>query len=61
MLTGQKNMDNKSDYQLLIMQAKIETKRQYSDEKTKKFKEDLTEMITSMLDQMKNFEIITKT
>ena len=46
-------MDNKSDYQLLIMQDTIEEKRQDYDEKTKNTTEDLTSMITSMVDQIK--------
>ena len=43
----------KSDYQLLIMQDTIEEKRQDYDEKTKNTTEDLTSMITSMVDQIK--------
>ena len=46
-------MDNKSYYQLLIMQATIEANRQDSDKKTKKLTEYLTSMITSMMDQIK--------
>ena len=46
-------MDNKSDYELLIMQATIKAKREYFDEKMKNIKEYLTEMITSMADQIK--------
>ena len=45
-------MDNKLDGQLLIMKATIEANRQYYDEKMKKVTEDLTEMITSMMDQI---------
>ena len=46
-------MDKKSDDQLLITKATIEANRQDSDEKIKKLTEDLTEMITSMTDQIK--------
>ena len=46
-------MDNKSDEQLLIMQATNESKNQDLDEKTKKPKQDLTGMIASMMDQTK--------
>ena len=53
MPSGQNNMDNKSDDKLLIIQATIETNRQYSDEKTNNLTEDLTAMITSMMDQIK--------
>ena len=42
-------MYNKSDYQLLIMQATIESNRKGNDEKLKKLTEDLTAMITSMM------------
>ena len=52
-------MDNKSDYQLLIMQSSIEANRQDYDEKMKKFIEYLTEMFVSMMDQM-IFLIITR-
>ena len=45
-------MNNKSDDQLLTMQATIETNRQDSDDKMKKLTEDLTEMITLMMDQI---------
>ena len=53
MPSGRKNMDNKSDDQLLIMQATIESKRQDFDERIKKITEHPTEMITSMMDQIK--------
>ena len=46
-------MDSKSDYQLLLAQATIEAKRQDYDEKMKKLTEDLTAMITSIMDQIK--------
>ena len=52
MPSGQKNMDNKSDDQLLIMQATIESKRLDSDNKIKKLTEYLTGMIASMMDQI---------
>ena len=47
-------MDNKSDDQLLIMQATIEASRQDSDMKMKKLTEDITATIASMMDQIKN-------
>ena len=50
---GQKNMDNMSDDQLLIIQVTIDTYRQDYDEKMKKFIEYLTEMVVSMMDQIK--------
>ena len=46
-------MDNKSDNQLTIMQATIDSNRQYYDERIKKLTEYLTEMIASMMDQIK--------
>ena len=46
-------MDNKSDGQLLIMQATIDANRQDSDEKMKNLTEYLTEIIVSMMDQIK--------
>ena len=46
-------MDNNPDDQLLIMQATIEASRQYYHEKMNNLTEDLTEMITSMIDQIK--------
>ena len=46
-------MDNDSDDQLLIIQARIEANRQYSGEKMMKLIEDLTGMIASMMDQIK--------
>ena len=52
MPSGQKNMDNKSDYQLLIMKAVIESNRQDYDNKNKKLAEDLTAMPASMVDQI---------
>ena len=44
-------MYNKSDYQLLVMQASIEANRQDYDEKMKKLIEDLIAMIESMMDK----------
>ena len=46
-------MNNKSDYQLLVMQAIIDAHRQYSDKKMKKQTEYLTSMIASIMDQIK--------
>ena len=46
-------MNNKSDEQLLIVKATIEANRQDYDEKMKNLTEDLTAMITSMMDQIK--------
>ena len=46
-------MDNKSDDQLLIMQTRIDASSQYSYDKTKKLIEDPTEMIESIMDQIK--------
>ena len=46
-------MYNKSDDKLLIMQDTIEANMQYYDEKMEKLAEDLTSMITSMVDQIK--------
>ena len=40
MPNGKNNMDKKSDNQLLIMQATIDSNRQDYDEKTKKLTED---------------------
>ena len=53
MPSGRNKMDNKSDYQLLIMQATIESNNKYSDDKIKKLTAYLTWMITSMMDQIK--------
>ena len=49
---GRNKIYNKSDYQLLIMQARIEFNRQYSDEKIKNLTEDLTAMIASIMYQI---------
>ena len=46
-------MDNKSDYQLIIVQSSIEANRQDCDEKMKNITEDLSAMITSMMDKLK--------
>ena len=45
-------MDNKSYDQLLTMQATIEASRQDYDDKMKNLKQDLTGMISSMMDQI---------
>ena len=52
-MTSEKEMDNKPDNQLIIMQAIIEANKQDSDEKTKNLTQDLTGMITSTKDQIK--------
>ena len=57
MPSGQNNMDNKSDDQLLIVQATIESNKQDSDEKMKKLIEYLKGMIASMIDQIKISEL----
>ena len=49
----EKNMDNKSYDQLLIVQSEIEANRQDSDEKMKNITKELTAMIASMMDQIK--------
>ena len=54
-------MDNKSDEQLLTMQAIIEANRQESDEKMKKLSEDLKAMITSTIIKMIDQINISKT
>ena len=51
---GWNNVDNKLDDQLLIMQATTESNGQDYDEKMKMLTEDLTAIITSMMDQIKN-------
>ena len=53
MLSGQNKMDNNSYDQLLIIKDKIESNRQYYDEKVKIPIEALISMITSMMDQIK--------
>ena len=53
MTSGQKNMDNKSYDQLLIMQATIESNRKYYDERMKNITEHPTEIIASMMDNIK--------
>ena len=53
MPNGRNKMDNNSDYQLLIMQAIIESNNQYSDDKIKKLTADLTGIIASMMDQIR--------
>ena len=54
--SGKNKIDNKSDEQLLVMQATIDANRQDYDEKIKKLKEDLTSMIKSMMDHIKILE-----
>ena len=51
--SGKKNMNNKSDEKLLIMQATTEANRHDSDEKMNNLTEDFTAMITSIMDQIK--------
>ena len=46
-------MNEKSDDQLLIMQATIESNRKDSDDKIKNITEELTGMIASMMDHIK--------
>ena len=46
-------MEIKSDEKLLIIQATIESNRQYYDEKVKKLTEKLTSMIASIIDHIK--------
>ena len=53
MKSGQNRINNKSDNQLIITQTTIEADKQDSDERTKKLTSDLTEMITSIMDQIK--------
>ena len=53
MTSVKNNMDNKSDFRLLVIQATIESNRQYYDEKMIKFTGDLIAMITSMMDLIK--------
>ena len=53
MSSGQKNIDNKSDDQLLIIKATIEPNMQDSEERTNNITEYLTEIITSTMDQIK--------
>ena len=49
-------MDNNSDHQLLIVQATIEANRKYYDDKIKNITEDLIEIITSIVDQIKFYK-----
>ena len=53
MPSGWKNIDNKLDGQLLIVQATIESNKQDYDETMKKLTADLTGMIASMMGQIK--------
>ena len=46
-------MDYKSDEQLLIIKATIESNKQYYDEKMKNLTEDLTATTASMMDEIK--------
>ena len=46
-------MDNKSDYQLLIMKDSIEYNNQDSNENMKNLTADLTGMIASIMDKIK--------
>ena len=46
-------MDNKSDDQLLIIKANIESKNKDYDKKTSNTTQDLTGNITSVMDQIK--------
>ena len=46
-------MDNKSYGQLLLIQAMINVSRENTDDKIKNLTENLTAMITSMMDQIK--------
>ena len=50
---GRNKMDNKSDDQLLTMQATIDANRQDSVEKINKLTEILTATIESIMDQIK--------
>ena len=50
---GRNKMDNKSDYQLLIMKYTIEYNNQDSDDNTNNLTADLTGMIASIMDQIK--------
>ena len=45
-------MDNKSDYQLLVIQDMVESNRQGYDDKMTKLAENLTAIISSMMDQI---------
>ena len=51
MASGIKNMDNKSDAQLLIMKATIESNGKYYNDKMNNIVEDLTADIASMMDK----------
>ena len=56
MPSGRNNMYNKSDDQFLAIKATIECSRQDYDDKIKKVTEDLTAIITSMMDQIKTLK-----
>ena len=51
-----KNIDNKSDEQLLIMQYIFKARRQDYDEKMEEMIEYLIVMITSITDQIKTYK-----
>ena len=53
MTSGQNNMDNNSDEQLLTIHSTIISNRQYYDKKIYSAPEDLKEMISPMVDQIK--------
>ena len=56
MSSVQNKMDKNSYDQLLIMQVTIDANRQDSDEKMNNITEDLTSMITSIMDHIKYFK-----
>ena len=56
---GRNKMDNKSDDQLLTMQATIDANRQDSVEKINKLTEILTATIESIMDQIKMLKYST--
>ena len=49
-------MDNKSDEQVIIMEATIDATIKHYDEKRKKLTEELTSMIASMMDHIKDLK-----
>ena len=56
MPSGRNNMYKKSDDKFLAIKATIESSRQDYDDKIKKVTEDLTAIITSMMDQIKTLK-----
>ena len=56
---GRKNMDNKSDDQLLSMQATIETNKKYSDRKRKNLTQDFTSTMASIMYHIKIYKYST--